>query len=145
MGVVGNLSICLQVPKEETRPVCSKTDIREKGTQELRTFLKLLVSLCPAEKRPKTEPSATAFSGCSGSDSDDNSCKNLEEKDSIRVELQGSELWKRFHDIGTEMIITKAGRFGFAQAVQRMHTVGAHKMWCLQFYTLYLFLPLHRY
>lgn len=27
-----------------------------------------------------------------------------------RVELQGSELWKRFYEIGTEMIITKAGR-----------------------------------
>ncbi|KAM9850187.1 T-box transcription factor TBX22 [Aulostomus maculatus] len=28
----------------------------------------------------------------------------------VRVELQGSELWKRFFEIGTEMIITKAGR-----------------------------------
>uniref|UniRef100_A0A3P9QE99 T-box transcription factor 22 n=1 Tax=Poecilia reticulata TaxID=8081 RepID=A0A3P9QE99_POERE len=28
----------------------------------------------------------------------------------IRAELQGSELWKRFYEIGTEMIITKAGR-----------------------------------
>ncbi|KAM6061672.1 T-box transcription factor TBX22 isoform 2-T2 [Chlamydotis macqueenii] len=28
----------------------------------------------------------------------------------VRVELQGSELWRRFHQIGTEMIITKAGR-----------------------------------
>uniref|UniRef100_A0A8C4QNH1 T-box transcription factor 18 n=1 Tax=Eptatretus burgeri TaxID=7764 RepID=A0A8C4QNH1_EPTBU len=28
----------------------------------------------------------------------------------VRVELQGAELWKRFHSIGTEMIITKAGR-----------------------------------
>lgn len=28
----------------------------------------------------------------------------------LRVELQGSELWKRFYEIGTEMIITKAGR-----------------------------------
>ncbi|XP_041051862.1 T-box transcription factor TBX22-like [Carcharodon carcharias] len=28
----------------------------------------------------------------------------------FRVELQGTELWKRFHEIGTEMIITKAGR-----------------------------------
>ncbi|XP_030621466.1 T-box transcription factor TBX22 [Chanos chanos] len=28
----------------------------------------------------------------------------------IRVELQGSDLWNRFHEIGTEMIITKAGR-----------------------------------
>lgn len=30
----------------------------------------------------------------------------------VRVELQGSELWKRFYEIGTEMIITKAGRCG---------------------------------
>lgn len=29
----------------------------------------------------------------------------------VRVELQGSELWKRFYEIGTEMIITKAGRY----------------------------------
>ncbi|XP_061915693.1 T-box transcription factor TBX15 [Entelurus aequoreus] len=28
----------------------------------------------------------------------------------IHVELQCADLWKRFHDIGTEMIITKAGR-----------------------------------
>lgn len=28
----------------------------------------------------------------------------------MRVDLQGSDLWKRFHEIGTEMIITKAGR-----------------------------------
>nr|XP_028568736.1 T-box transcription factor TBX15-like [Podarcis muralis] len=27
----------------------------------------------------------------------------------IQVELQCADLWKRFHDIGTEMIITKAG------------------------------------
>ncbi|KAF0023209.1 hypothetical protein F2P81_023839 [Scophthalmus maximus] len=30
--------------------------------------------------------------------------------DEARVDLQGSDLWKRFHEIGTEMIITKAGR-----------------------------------
>ncbi|KAK1169906.1 T-box transcription factor TBX15-like [Acipenser oxyrinchus oxyrinchus] len=30
--------------------------------------------------------------------------------DEIQVELQCSDLWKRFHEIGTEMIITKAGR-----------------------------------
>ncbi|XP_043913620.1 T-box transcription factor TBX22 [Protopterus annectens] len=36
--------------------------------------------------------------------------KTLEPKSGIHVELQGSELWKRFHEIGTEMIITKAGR-----------------------------------
>ncbi|OCT66019.1 hypothetical protein XELAEV_18042273mg [Xenopus laevis] len=32
------------------------------------------------------------------------------EQEPVQVELQGSELWRRFHDIGTEMIITKAGR-----------------------------------
>ncbi|KAG3272483.1 T-box transcription factor TBX22 isoform X1 [Ictidomys tridecemlineatus] len=63
----------------------------------------------PAEKRLKTESLTTAFSGCGG-DGDGNSPESLEEKDVIQVELQGSELWKRFHDIGTEMIITKAGR-----------------------------------
>ncbi|XP_043927421.1 T-box transcription factor TBX15 [Protopterus annectens] len=30
--------------------------------------------------------------------------------DEIQVDLQCADLWKRFHDIGTEMIITKAGR-----------------------------------
>ncbi|XP_069752295.1 T-box transcription factor TBX22-like [Narcine bancroftii] len=32
------------------------------------------------------------------------------ESEGLRVELQGTDLWKRFHEIGTEMIITKAGR-----------------------------------
>ncbi|XP_007471602.1 PREDICTED: T-box transcription factor TBX22-like, partial [Lipotes vexillifer] len=62
------------------------------------------------EKRPKTEPLATTFSGCGSGSGGCNSFGSLEERDSIQVELQGSELWKRFHDIGTEMIITKAGR-----------------------------------
>jgi len=29
---------------------------------------------------------------------------------SIRMTLEDPELWKSFHDIGTEMIITKPGR-----------------------------------
>ncbi|XP_078268789.1 T-box transcription factor TBX22-like [Rhinoraja longicauda] len=32
------------------------------------------------------------------------------DSDDLQVELQGADLWKRFHEIGTEMIITKAGR-----------------------------------
>lgn len=28
----------------------------------------------------------------------------------MRVDLQGCDLWKIFHEIGTEMIITKTGR-----------------------------------
>nr|XP_033802889.1 T-box transcription factor TBX22 [Geotrypetes seraphini]XP_033802890.1 T-box transcription factor TBX22 [Geotrypetes seraphini] len=54
-----------------------------------------------AEKRPRHENSSSV----SASD------KEIPEaKSSVQVELQGSELWKRFHEIGTEMIITKAGR-----------------------------------
>ncbi|XP_045887122.1 T-box transcription factor TBX22 [Micropterus dolomieu] len=39
--------------------------------------------------------------------SKENECRPDRE---VRVDLQGSELWKRFYEIGTEMIITKAGR-----------------------------------
>ncbi|MEJ1281502.1 T-box 22 [Cricetulus griseus] len=60
------------------------------------------------EKRPKAESSKTSFSSCSGGESIGQ--ESLHEKNIIQVELQGSDLWKRFHDIGTEMIITKAGR-----------------------------------
>lgn len=37
-------------------------------------------------------------------------CSPLPTPQAPRVDLQGAELWKRFHEIGTEMIITKAGR-----------------------------------
>lgn len=48
-------------------------------------------------------------SSCSlGSPDDLNPAASMEE---IQVELQCADLWKRFHDIGTEMIITKAGRY----------------------------------
>ncbi|XP_026055706.1 T-box transcription factor TBX18 [Carassius auratus] len=40
----------------------------------------------------------------------------------MRVDLQGSDLWKRFHEIGTEMIITKAGRRMFP--AMRVKTAG---------------------
>lgn len=35
------------------------------------------------------------------------------------MELQCADLWKRFHDIGTEMIITKAGRLARTHAYTR--------------------------
>nr|XP_056715623.1 T-box transcription factor TBX22 [Euleptes europaea] len=50
------------------------------------------------EKKPKGEMSAGV------------SEETREAPGEIQVDLQGSELWKRFHEIGTEMIITKAGR-----------------------------------
>ncbi|KAF4026952.1 hypothetical protein G4228_018735 [Cervus hanglu yarkandensis] len=90
----------LRDPREEAQPELLK---KEGGEEEERRSSAAAgrKSELP-EKRSKAEPLATTF-GC-------NSFGSLEEKDIIQVELQGSELWKRFHDIGTEMIITKAGR-----------------------------------
>lgn len=33
----------------------------------------------------------------------------------ITVELEGKELWERFSELGTEMIITKAGRWNIGK------------------------------
>ncbi|XP_036160082.1 T-box transcription factor TBX22 [Myotis myotis] len=101
-----------QDPRKEAPPELQE---KEEGKEEERSGATGKKSEQPTEKRPKTESSAT-FSGggggCSGGGGGDshNKGETLEEKDAIQVELQGSELWKRFHAIGTEMIITKAGR-----------------------------------
>ncbi|XP_049585136.1 T-box transcription factor TBX15 [Syngnathus scovelli] len=50
----------------------------------------------PREASPQPPPAISAVA-----------CASM---DDIHVELQCADLWKRFHDIGTEMIITKAGR-----------------------------------
>lgn len=34
----------------------------------------------------------------------------LTNMDDIKVSLQDRELWRKFHEAGTEMIVTKAGR-----------------------------------
>ncbi|ELK27754.1 T-box transcription factor TBX22 [Myotis davidii] len=119
-----------QDPRKEAPPELQE---KEDGKEEERSGTTGKKSKQPTEKRPKTESSAT-FSGCGGpagggggncgcegggggggcsgcgSGGDNHKGETLEEKDAIQVELQGSELWKRFHAIGTEMIITKAGR-----------------------------------
>lgn len=46
-------------------------------------------------------------------DDEDNEVLEKPSKDDLRnitVELEGKELWERFSELGTEMIITKAGR-----------------------------------
>ncbi len=37
-------------------------------------------------------------------------CMVLQSIENIKVVLHDRELWKKFHEAGTEMIITKAGR-----------------------------------
>ena len=46
---------------------------------------------------------------------DDNSKDDLR---NITVDLEGKELWERFSELGTEMIITKAGRWESLQTIQ---------------------------
>ncbi|KAL4661024.1 T-box transcription factor TBX18 isoform X1 [Arapaima gigas] len=54
-----------------------------------------------------------------------------------RVELQGSDLWKRFHEIGTEMIITKAGRRMFPAMRVKVSGLDPH----LQYYVAMDIIP----
>ncbi|KAK1801904.1 hypothetical protein P4O66_022539 [Electrophorus voltai] len=49
--------------------------------------------------------------------------------DEMRVDLQGSDLWKRFHEIGTEMIITKAGRRMFPAMRVKMTGLDPHQQY----------------
>ncbi|KAJ6657432.1 hypothetical protein lerEdw1_002491 [Lerista edwardsae] len=49
----------------------------------------------------------------------------------VHVDLQGSELWKRFHEIGTEMIITKAGRRMFPSVRVKVKGLDPEKQYCL--------------
>ncbi|XP_043830657.1 T-box transcription factor TBX22 isoform X1 [Dromiciops gliroides] len=80
-------------------------DLLEKGEEEEEEEedreIGLVKKTEESEKRPKAETSTIAFS---------ESPESPEDKDDVQAELQGSELWQRFHEIGTEMIITKAGR-----------------------------------
>ncbi|XP_038631423.1 T-box transcription factor TBX22-like [Scyliorhinus canicula] len=47
----------------------------------------------------------------------------------FQVDLQGMELWKRFHEIGTEMIITKAGRRMFPAVRVKIKGLSAAKQY----------------
>ncbi|CAL1582993.1 unnamed protein product [Knipowitschia caucasica] len=49
--------------------------------------------------------------------------------DEIQVELQCADLWKRFHDIGTEMIITKAGRRMFPAMRVKLSGLDPHQQY----------------
>ncbi|XP_048386794.1 T-box transcription factor TBX18 isoform X3 [Stegostoma tigrinum] len=50
-------------------------------------------------------------------------------REDIHVELQGADLWKRFHEIGTEMIITKAGRRMFPAMRVKMTGLDPHQQY----------------
>ncbi|XP_039976303.1 T-box transcription factor TBX22 [Xiphias gladius] len=77
----------------------------------------------------------TAGSGVEGAPDPDGGENKPEENGSrldreVQVELQGSELWKRFYEIGTEMIITKAGRRMFPSVRVKVRNLDP----CQQYY-----------
>lgn len=43
----------------------------------------------------------------------ENTQESTDTNDDAQVELEGMDLWEKFHEIGTEMVITKCGRFVF--------------------------------
>ncbi|CAL8357328.1 unnamed protein product [Merluccius merluccius] len=49
----------------------------------------------------------------------------------VRVDLQGSELWDRFYEIGTEMIITKAGRRMFPSVRVKVRNLDPCQQYCI--------------
>ena len=61
----------------------------------------------PPAKRMKSSSSEIPTDDEDAEVFDDSSKDDLR---NITVELEGKELWERFSDLGTEMIITKAGR-----------------------------------
>ncbi|XP_008821300.1 T-box transcription factor TBX22 [Nannospalax galili] len=114
-----------QDPSEEMQPELQEKQSLEKDEEVRSGFAG--ESEQPG-KRSKTESSKTASSG---SGSDDNDRESLQQKNVIQVELQGSDLWKRFHDIGTEMIITKAGRRMFPCVRIKVKGLDPAKQYCV--------------
>lgn len=66
------------------------------------------VTSCDPERQTVRSRAEEADTSAEESKPKESDCRPDRE---VRVELQGSELWKRFYEIGTEMIITKAGRY----------------------------------
>ncbi|XP_062905928.1 T-box transcription factor TBX15 isoform X1 [Mobula hypostoma] len=63
-----------------------------------------------AEGESPAQHTACSYSSPTELTADTSSSLPTSSMDEIQMELQCADLWKRFHDIGTEMIITKAGR-----------------------------------
>lgn len=67
----------------------------------------------PPAKRMKSSSSEVATDDEEGGEVFEHPAKD--ELRNITVDLEGKELWERFSELGTEMIITKAGRWSIAK------------------------------
>lgn len=93
---------------ERNAPERNSRDGASGGAPALR--LPLLSALSAGADEGFAAASPPASPGGGGSPKGSGPASPLPAPQAPRVELQGAELWKRFHEIGTEMIITKAGR-----------------------------------
>ncbi|XP_061668764.1 T-box transcription factor TBX18 [Syngnathoides biaculeatus] len=90
----------------------------------------------PASPEPDPEPRQAEYAS-DGSQSEDALAESPQPatlrrdagEQEPRVDLQGSDLWKRFHEIGTEMIITKAGRRMFPAMRVKMSALDPHQQY----------------
>ena len=71
---------------------------------------RIIASSPPPPPPPPLPPGRTATTPGGGrvSPGRPTSCKEME---SVRCQLETSELWEKFYQLGTEMIITKSGRY----------------------------------
>lgn len=88
-----------------------------------------------AKHRPNSKIHQSAATSTRGTAEDDSSAENkrgtsnegdtlqmqqrLRLKQNLKVELCSRELWRKFHALGTEMIITKAGRYAQQRIINR--------------------------
>uniref|UniRef100_UPI0037E9AE92 T-box transcription factor TBX22 n=1 Tax=Semicossyphus pulcher TaxID=241346 RepID=UPI0037E9AE92 len=84
----------------------------------------------PSDPERQTVRSSAEESDHSGEENKPKERDCRADRSEVRVELQGSELWKRFYEIGTEMIITKAGRRMFPSVRVKVRNLDP----CQQYY-----------
>uniref|UniRef100_A0A672HQK3 T-box domain-containing protein n=1 Tax=Salarias fasciatus TaxID=181472 RepID=A0A672HQK3_SALFA len=114
---------------------CKRMKTSEGQRDHLSSQVKKVGSSVRRPDDSSSDPQRRAVpAGCGDCDPDSDD-KKPRESDSrpdreVRVELQGSELWKRFYEIGTEMIITKAGRRMFPSVRVKVRNLDP----CQQYY-----------
>ena len=74
-----------------------------------------------------------SWHSCASSDSSNSSATGME------VELLGKELWNKFYSLGTEMIITKAGRYS-PDLIHTNHLRLAVCFYCVHSFQLLFFI-----
>ena len=87
----------------------------KKGNAEMKSDFSMASilegSTSSPRKSPETSPKTEVVSNPSSPDID--SRDSSESRENVRVLLDDSELWRSFHQLTNEMIVTKNGRYDF--------------------------------